>query len=73
MKQNILLRHASICLFTAMEKNDYAIVRVWFVRLYGNIIHERELVDYRPYRRTNHTLTSLLHLYAFAPCTLQDI
>ena len=42
--------------------------RVWFVRLYGKIIHECQRVDYRPYRRTNHTLTSL-----FAPvciCTL---
>ena len=50
-----------------------AIVRVWFVRLYGKIIHERQRVDYRPYRCTNHTLTSLLHLYASAPCTLRDI
>ena len=47
--------------------------RVWFVRLYGKIIHERQRVDFRPYRRTNHTLTSLLHLYAYAPCTLRDI
>ena len=47
--------------------------RVWFVRLYGKIIHERQRVDYRPYRRTNHTLTSLLHLYASAPCMLRDI
>ena len=45
-------------------------VRVWFVRLYGKIIHERERVDYRPYRRTNHTLTSLLHLYASTPCMM---
>ena len=45
--------------------------RVWFVRLYGKIIHERQRVDYHPYRRTNHTLTSLLHLYASAPCTLE--
>ena len=51
----------------------HAIVRVWFVRLYGKIIHERQRVDYRPYRRTNHTLTSLLHLYASAPCALRDI
>ena len=36
------------------------------MRLYGKIIHERQRVDYRPYRRTNHTLTSLLHLYASA-------
>ena len=44
------------------------LVRVWFVRLYGKIIHER-----RPYRRTNHILTNLLHMYASAPCTLRDI
>ena len=43
------------------------------MRLYGKIIHERQRVDYRPYRRTNHTVTCLLHLYASAPCTLRDI
>ena len=39
---------------------------------YGKIIHERKRVDYRSYGRTNHTLTSLLHLYASASCALRD-
>ena len=30
--------------------------RAWFVRLYGEII-----IDYRPYRRTNHALSHLYH------------
>ena len=51
----------------------YDSYRVWVVRLYGKIIHERQRVAYLPYRRTNHTLTSLLHLYASALCKLRDI
>ena len=39
---------------------------------YGQIIHDRKRVDYRSYGRTNHTLTSLLHLYASASCALRD-
>ena len=41
------------------------IVRVWFARLYGKIIHERQRVDYRPYRRTNHTLNycTCMHMH----------
>ena len=38
----------------------------------GKINHERNRVDYRSYGRTNHTLTSLLHLYASASCALRD-
>ena len=38
----------------------------------GKMNHERKRVDYRSYGRTNHTLTSLLHLYASASCALRD-
>ena len=31
--------------------------RAWFIRLYGEIIHELKSADYRPYRRTNHALS----------------
>ena len=44
----------------------FAQVILWFVRLYGEIIHELELVDYHRYRRTNHTIKFLLHQHAFA-------
>ena len=33
--------------------------RAWFVRLYGEIIHELKLVVYRLYRRTNLSLSYL--------------
>ena len=43
------------------------------MRLYGKIIYELQRVYYRSYRRTDYTLNSLLHCYAFAPCALGGI
>ena len=41
--------------------------RAWVVRLYGEIIPELQRGDYRPYRRTNHTLSHLYHNNQFRP------
>ena len=37
------------------HSHDTSVFSVWFVCLYGKIIHELQRVDYRPYRRMNYT------------------
>ena len=49
----------------------YMTNRAWFIRLYGEIIHELQRVDYRPYRRMYHALTHLWHDTQRRPCTLR--
>ena len=44
-----------------------------YVRLYGEIIPELKRGDYRPYMRTNHTLSRLYHDIKCRPCTLRGI
>ena len=61
--------HRSVCWFCHEAAHLYCLISSsrGSVRLYGKIILERQRVNYRPYRRTNYTLTSLLHLYTSAP------
>ena len=56
---------------TLLSRN--MLLSVWVVCLYGKIIHELQLADFRLYRRTDYTLSSLLYHCAFAPCALGDI
>ena len=51
------------------KEHIYVLVIVWFVRLYGKIIHELLRVDYLPYRRTNHIHFIIVHVSACF-CTL---
>ena len=48
----------------------HVLLSVWFVRLYGKIIHGLQRTEYR---HKDHTLSSLLHNYAFVHCALGDI
>ena len=79
LRVNIVLRfcvkyrlHSQFCSFFSSISSFYMLLSVWFVRLYGKIIHELQRVDYRPYRSTDYTLNSLLH-NSFALCALGDI
>ena len=47
IKEQIIYNFMNSCMFLAT-------IRVWFVRLYGKIIHKRKRVDYRPYRPGRH-------------------
>ena len=45
--------------------------RAWFVRMYAEITPELSLVDYRPYRRSNHAVSCLYHNIPCRPRTLR--
>ena len=55
-------------LFGALRFNP-----LMFNRKFCSIIHELRRVVYRPYRRTNHALSHLLHDTQCKPCTFRDI
>ena len=59
-------KNGGVFVYGVFEVRD----RAWFVHQYGEII---KLVDYRPYRRTNHAISHLYHDIHSRPCTLRGI